>query len=155
MDVLINSELDGDVVHPYENLVRQGLECAAQLHDLQGTLEVSVSFVDDGTIQILNREYRSMDAPTDVLSFPQDDDGGFVALEGMPAVLGDIVISLERAQSQAAEFGHSVEREVVYLAVHGFLHLLGYDHHDPEEQRIMREQEERVLAQLELGRDYR
>ena len=100
-----------------------------------------------------NREYRGIDAPTDVLSFPQDDEEGFFISEELPKVLGDIVISMERAFEQAKEYGHSLQREVVYLAIHGFFHLAGHDHETPEEQRSMRQLEERVLTALDVGRD--
>jgi len=153
MEVLINSELEAQDVSAYEELIIRGFKAAARLEGLSALTEVSVTFVDDGMIQMLNRDYRGIDAPTDVLSFPQDDDGGFEAVPGMPRMLGDIIISLQRARDQAAEYGHDVNREVMYLAVHGFLHLLGYDHDSPEEQKRMREQEERILRELDLGRD--
>ena len=153
MEVLINSELEAEDVSAYEELIIRGCKAAARLEGLSALTEVSVTFVDDGMIQMLNRDYRGIDAPTDVLSFPQDDDGGFEAVPGMPRMLGDIIISLQRARDQAAEYGHDVNREVMYLAVHGFLHLLGYDHDSPEEQKRMREQEERILRELDLGRD--
>lgn len=153
MEVLINNELEAEDVSSYEGLISRGFEIAARIEGLSDAIEVSVTFVDDATIQTLNRAYRDIDAPTDVLSFPQDDDGGFEAPEGMPEILGDIVISLPRAREQALEYGHDVNREVVYLAIHGFLHLLGYDHHSAAEQAVMREQEETVLGELDLGRD--
>ena len=153
MEVLINSELEAEDVSAYEELIIRGFKAAARLEGLSALTEVSVTFVDDGMIQMLNRDYRGIDAPTDVLSFPLDDDGGFEAVPGMPRMLGDIIISLQRARDQAAEYGHDVNREVMYLAVHGFLHLLGYDHDSPEEQKRMREQEERILRELDLGRD--
>lgn len=153
MEVLINNEQTRFDVTDYEVLIQTGFEIAARLEGLEGELEVSVSFVDNEIIQELNREYRHMDAPTDVLSFPQDDDGGFLVPDAMLTILGDIVISLERAADQAEEYGHSLQREVLYLAIHGFFHLLGYDHETPEEQQVMRKLEERVLAELDLRRD--
>lgn len=153
MEVLINNELEGEDLTCYEGLITRGFEMAAKLEGLEEALEVSVTFVDDNAIQELNRDYRGLDTPTDVLSFPQDDEGGFMVFPDLPRVLGDIVISLERARQQAAEYGHGVEREVLYLAVHGFLHLLDYDHKSPGEQALMREKEEKVLGELDLGRD--
>ena len=153
MEILINNELEAEDVSCYEDLIAKGFAIASRLEGLQDSTEVSVTFVDDNTIQMLNRDYRGIDAPTDVLSFPQDDEGGFGVLDGMPDILGDIVISLQRARDQAADYGHGVEREVVYLALHGFFHLLGYDHHSPQEQSLMREREEKVLGELSLGRD--
>jgi len=123
------------------------------LEDVCEETEIGLTFVDNVTIQKLNRQYRGNDVPTDVLSFPQDDDDGFIVPEGLPRVLGDIVISLPRAAEQAAEYGHSLEREVVYLSVHGLLHLLGYDHENSEEKNQMRQREEEVMTRIGLGRE--
>ena len=112
--------------------------------------EVSLTFTDDDGIRKMNSEYRGKDCPTDVLSFPLfDDDYG----DGMPAALGDIVISLERALLQAQEYGHSLEREVAFLCVHSVLHLLGYDHETGEkEEKEMFEKQESVLEKMGLPR---
>lgn len=114
---------------------------------------VDVSLVDDEEIRALNRDYRGVDAPTDVLSFALnevEDAPGDVG----PArrLLGDVVVSLQRAVEQAAEYGHSLAREVCFLAVHGTLHLLGYDHQLPEQERRMRALEEDILAALGMRR---
>ena len=106
--------------------------------------EVSVSIVDNTEIRHLNRKYRGIDAPTDVLSFPMD---GYV--------LGDIVISLEKAVEQAEEFGHSIERELGFLAAHGMLHLLGYDHKDEDSESEMFTAQEEILEAVGLGRKKR
>lgn len=153
MEILINNEQTSIDVRGYEDLVARGFKIAARLEEIQTEIEVSLSFVDNAAIQELNRDFRGIESPTDVLSFPQADDENFAFIEGMPLVLGDIVISLERALEQAEEYGHSIEREVLYLAVHGFFHLLGYDHESPEDQKAMREREERVLGELDLGRE--
>lgn len=105
---------------------------------------VSIALVDNAYIQKLNREYRQKDAPTDVLSFPLADDED--------EILGDVVISLEKAQEQAKDYGHSFYREVAFLTVHGVLHLLGHDHYEEEETRLMREKEEKILKVLGLVR---
>lgn len=118
--------------------------------------EAAIILVDDNYIRQLNRTYRRQDCSTDVLSFAMLESG-----EGEPEVLGleedtelgDVFISMETAQCQAQEYGHSLEREVVYLAVHGMLHLLGYDHLAEAEQKLMREKEEEVMAKLDLGRE--
>lgn len=112
--------------------------------------EVGLTFTDDETIQQLNKEYRGIDAPTDVLSFAleEGEEGPLEYGEGEdspPVLLGDIVISLPRAKEQAREYGHSLEREVLYLAVHGLLHLLGYDHQHAKDKQVMRAEEERFL----------
>jgi probable rRNA maturation factor len=115
--------------------------------------EVSVVFADDEYIQELNRQYRGKDTPTDVLSFALDE-GEEPGVVGGPeeTLLGDIVISLETATRQAEDFGHSLERELAYLTVHGMLHLVGYDHEDEDQKLIMRRQEEDILAVLGIGR---
>ncbi len=112
--------------------------------------ELSVALVDDVQIRSLNRRYRKVDRPTDVLSFPAGDAP---ALEEAPAPLGDVVISLETAWRQAAQFGHSPEREVGYLIAHGVLHLLGFDHETDEERAAMRRLEEEALARVALVRE--
>jgi probable rRNA maturation factor len=113
--------------------------------------EVSLVFVDDDYIQELNKKYRGVDSPTDVLSFAMLE-GESLPEEEEEVILGDVVISLETVGRQAREFGHSFQREAAYLTVHGVLHLLGYDHQEEENHRKMREREEDVLAGLELSR---
>jgi len=112
--------------------------------------EVSVLFVDDDAIMNLNREYRGKDAPTDVLSFAQQEGEELIDAYGAP-VLGDIVISLERAVEQAESFQHSLERELAFLLVHGLLHLVGYDH-DEEFRGEMRDRQEALLQALNVAR---
>ena len=117
--------------------------------------EVSVSFVSSDKIRELNREYRDVDSVTDVLSFPQfetvdeliesEEDTGV-------AELGDVVICMDRAKSQAEEFGHPLKREVIYLFVHSILHLLGYDHMEEDEKKIMRAREEETMEKLGIVR---
>ena len=111
------------------------------------------SVVLDAKIRRLNRDYRGVDAPTDVLSFSQleswgGEDDTFPWLPGTPRLIGDIVISGERVRAQAAEFGHGQRRELAYLTVHGLLHLLGYDHESDAEKEKMRRAEEEALASI-------
>jgi probable rRNA maturation factor len=113
--------------------------------------EVSLVFVDDDYIHRLNREYRGVDRPTDVLSFALQE-GEPMPAAGEEILLGDVVISLEMARRQSEEYGHSFEREVAFLVVHGVLHLLGYDHQTEEQRRAMREKEETIMARMGLGR---
>jgi probable rRNA maturation factor len=117
-------------------------------------LEVGILITDDAHIQQLNRDYRAVDAPTDVLSFADDgDSSGFAAPPGAPRYLGDIAISYERVLAQAAEYGHSPARELAFLAAHGCLHLLGYDHErGPEDTAAMRAREEAAMRELGLER---
>lgn len=105
---------------------------------------------DDRTVQELNRIYRGMDKPTDVLSFSQRE--GETAPQ-WGSLLGDVIISCERAQRQATEFGHSMAREVAFLTVHGVLHLLGWDHEDPEDERRMMAKTEEILSAVGLTRE--
>lgn len=128
---------------------------------LPESIELSLLLTDDEKIQALNREFRGLDKPTDVLSFPlweaQPPVGQGArsdASPDAPLLLGDIVISLETAAAQAAEYGHSMERETMFLLVHGLLHLLGYDHElgEQEEKRMFSLQEQ-IMRQLELLRE--
>ena len=113
--------------------------------------EVSFSFVGEDEIRELNAAYRRKDAVTDVLSFPQYDD--LTELDNEEEIcLGDVVICSEVARRQAEEYGHSYERELVYLFVHSILHLLGYDHMEEEERREMRSREELVMERIGLAR---
>lgn len=127
----------------------------------RGEAEISLAFTGDGEIQDLNRRFRGVDAPTDVLSFPLWDpgapewggDGPGGGGDGLPPEpLGDVVISLPTARRQAEEYGHSLERELCFLLVHGVLHLLGFDHEEEAQRQEMRGLEEAVLERLGLGR---
>ncbi|HWE63922.1 MAG TPA: rRNA maturation RNase YbeY [Chloroflexota bacterium] len=118
--------------------------------------EVSVTLVDDSRIQELNRLYRGIDAPTDVLSFSQLEGTGPQARDlpaDYPVPLGDIVISIPRLRAQAVDYGHSEARELGFLLVHGLLHLLGYDHQTPDDEQEMRAAEEELLAAAHLTRE--
>lgn len=115
---------------------------------------VAVTVVDNEHIHMLNKEYRQVDRPTDVLSFPlwEPDEDWVIAEEEETVPLGDIVISYPKAKEQAEEYGHSMERELGFLAVHGFLHLLGYDHETAEEEKEMFQRQEEILKQAGLER---
>ena len=120
----------------------------------KGSFEVSVTFTDNEGIREINKEYRNIDKETDVLSFPATDAGeSFTrSRETGCFILGDIVMSLEKAVAQAQEYGHSFEREAAFLTVHSMLHLLGYDHEQGGlEKTVMREKEEQVLEALGLA----
>lgn len=113
--------------------------------------EISVTFTDMAEIQELNRLYRDTDKVTDVLSFPQFNEPSEIPKEG-PVILGDVVICTQQALLQAHDFGHSANRELVYLFVHSVLHLMGYDHMDEEEKAKMRGREEEIMEQIGLVR---
>ena len=119
--------------------------------------EISISFVDNQEIQSLNKQFRNIDKPTDVLSFPmlefedEPKDGPADRFEG-ERPLGDIVISVEKAIEQAEEYGHSKEREIAFLLVHGMLHLLGYDHEDGKDEILMFKKQDDILNILKISR---
>lgn len=160
--MIINLENDQDVIElPQEVLQRlqQGLEAVASLNGLPQEAEVDVTIVDDEEIHSMNREYRGMDRPTDVLSFALDEDcedEEEPELIGGPEehLYGDIIISAETALRQAEEYGHGLEREMAYLAVHGMFHLLGYDHMTEEDKAEMRAKEEEALRAINLSEEY-
>ena len=130
--------------------------CAVEREDLFGLdperCEISVTFADREEIQSLNREYRGIDRVTDALSFPQFADLAEEVPEIGEICLGDVVICRDRAEEQAEEFGHSFEREIIYLFVHSVLHLLGYDHEEEEDKKIMREREEEIMTYMQIPR---
>lgn len=116
---------------------------------------VDVTLVDDRTIRDLNRLWRGIDRPTDVLSFSQREGEPLAGEEGDGSeveLLGDVIVSVETAARQAAEFGHSLERELCFLTVHGVLHLLGWSHDRPEDEAQMMQRTEEILAGFGLGR---
>lgn len=136
------------------------LEKTLEFEDFSDDTEISLSFVDNDEIKALNNETRNKDAITDVLSFPmleQEEDGTLIIydediVDGY-VLLGDIVISAERAVEQSEEYGHSFMREVCFLAVHSALHLLGYDHErSPEEEKLQFEKQEEILSSLGITR---
>ena len=135
-------------------LIRRCCHAVLQLEGFEGSAEVDVSLVDNEMIHAINLEQREIDAPTDVLSFPLGEDGVYDKNPATGAyMLGDIVISLERAQAQAEEYGHTFQREVGYLTVHSMLHLLGYDHVEGGLEAVrMREKEEAVMLSVGLPR---
>lgn len=129
-----------------ENIIESVIDECLSVEEMSKDVEVSVSFVDNNEIRELNRDYRNVDAPTDVLSFPMNEDFE----EPLSKILGDIVISLERALEQSVEYGHTIEREVAYLTAHSMFHLLGYDHMTDEDKILMREKEKQVMKNLKI-----
>jgi len=133
------------------NIIRAAITAALAHEGYVGRAEVSVTITDDEEIHILNNEYRGVDRATDVLSFPLDE-ADELGKGGENDVLGDIVISLERAQAQAQEYGHSLEREVAFLTVHSVLHLLGYDHMSEAEETEMFDRQREILDEMRIRR---
>ena len=133
-------------------LLKKGLQAVAKLHKLSAETEVSVSLVSDEVIHVLNKDYRGIDRPTDVLSFALDEAEEPQEFGGPNAhLLGDIIISAETAVRQGEEYGHSLNRELVYLGVHSLLHLLGYDHMNKADKAVMRQEEEKALQLIHLS----
>ena len=141
------------VTESIDELIKKVSELVLDTESVKVACKVDITLVDDSAIQELNRTYRGIDSPTDVLSFPiiegcegqinpevgdYDEDGH--------ALLGDIIISLETAIKQAEEYGHSFERELAFLVTHGMLHLLGFDHEEEEEEKKMLAEQEKVLT---------
>ena len=131
------------------------LEAAAIYENLQEDAELSVTFVDNDRIQEINYQYRHKNQPTDVISFALEEMGEDemqIIGDEMPRVLGDIVISIPKAHEQAEEYNHSFMRELGFLTVHGFLHLLGYDHETSEDEKEMFTRQKDILEQYGLSR---
>ena len=138
------------VTQKLRGLVRRSVNAALKYEDFQRPCEVSVTFTDNEKIRELNAQYRSIDRATDVLSFPLFDED-FEDEEEL--ALGDVVLSLEKAEEQAKEYGHSFEREVAFLVVHSVLHLLGYDHEtSKEDEKEMFFRQEEIMKLLKLER---
>ena len=136
-------------------LVRQAIEAALDYEQYGNPCEVSVTFTDNAGIHTLNKQYRGVDRPTDVLSFPlfdYDGESEEPPVDELMGMLGDIVISLEQAKLQAEKYGHSFEREVAFLTVHSMLHLLGYDHEIGEEDEAdMRRRQSEIMERMGLS----
>jgi len=137
-------------------LVESILIYTAEQEEIDSNSELSVTFVSNDEIQEINREWRGKDQATDVISFAMEELGedeiDFGLLEDEPIVLGDLIISVERCREQAAEYGNHFERELGFLAVHGFLHLLGYDHIEKADEEVMTKRQEEILHHFELYR---
>ncbi|MDR3238587.1 MAG: rRNA maturation RNase YbeY [Clostridiales bacterium] len=147
----------------YEQRIVRVAEESLRLEQADPHVEISLLLVDNERIRSLNRRYRKIDKETDVLSFPQEDKPGQSSgqlseplsgrLSGAgPRPLGDIVISLEQAKTQAEEYGHSLERELGFLTAHSMLHLLGYDHQTREDETVMCQKQEKILSRAGLAR---
>ncbi len=137
-----------------ENLFAQILRAADTVGELYGVenSELSITLTDDEHIHALNKKFRGVDRATDVLSFAFHESDEPEILDATVDVLGDVIISLERAAAQAQEFGHSFLREVIFLEVHGLLHLLGYDHVDDDDRREMEAEQKFVMSTLGIER---
>lgn len=150
MNIIYDSEFE--LEQTLLDKMEEGAVMCVQEEDIDPELvEISLTLVDAEEIRILNRDYRNVDKVTDVLSFPQFDDLNELS-EDEEILLGDVVICRQQAEAQAEEYGHSVEREMVYLFVHSVCHLLGYDHMEEDEKAEMRAKEEAVMERIQVTR---
>ena len=148
-----NNQEKETISYSLKMLIRRSVEATLAYEEIDDDCEVSVTFVDNEEIREINRKFRNIDRATDVLSFPLfDEDGMDAHVEELDCMLGDIVLSLERAREQSAEFGHSFEREVAFLTVHSVLHLLGYDHElSDEDDADMRRRQTEIVEKMGLS----
>ena len=164
MTIELDNESGVTLDFDWEETVRETVLSALDYEDCPYGCEVSVLLTDNAGIQEVNRNMRGIDRPTDVLSFPSaeyESPADFDGLEEQDVfnpetgeyILGDILISAEKVRSQAAEYGHSERRELAFLTAHSMLHLMGYDHEDEEERRIMEERQEAILQRIGITRE--
>lgn len=168
MTILMEKETDYEIGFDYGKLLKKVVAKSIELENCPYECEVNITFTDDNGIRLLNRDFRGLDVPTDVLSFPMAEyvppaDFSMLEEEGAAAayfnpgsgelLLGDIVISLERADEQAKQYGHSLKREICFLTAHSMLHLMGYDHMAEEERKVMEDKQEEILNALGITRD--
>ena len=153
--IISNDQKDIKIPTGVRMLVRRCCNAVLRQENFEGSAEISVTFVNNEQIHKLNLEHRNIDRETDVLSFPLGENGVYDINHDTGAkMLGDIVISIEKAFAQAEEYGHPLQREIAFLRVHSLLHLLGYDHENGGLEAVhMREKEESVLTQLGLKRN--
>ena len=157
MTILMEDEQELDIGFDYENVLRQVIEKALELEKCPYECEVNVTFTDNEGIRNINREFRELDVPTDVLSFPMVDyeapaDYGILESDDALAMYFNPE-SVERAFEQAENYGHSIKREICFLTAHSMLHLLGYDHMEDEERIVMEKKQEEILNALGIKRD--
>lgn len=168
MTILMEQEIDSDIPKQLKADITSVIEEVIRVEKCPYNCEVNLTFTDNNGIREINRDYREMDLPTDVLSFPMvpyESPADFSILEEdmirissfnpetEELLLGDIIISLERAKEQAEEYGHSLKREICFLVAHSMLHLFGYDHMEEEEREIMEQKQRDVLDALNISRD--
>ena len=157
MVIYANEQKKYEITDKLTKMIEACVTGSLDAHGIKDEIEVSVLFTDNGGIREINRDTREIDKETDVLSFPQYEfsELGVIKKEEWETeiILGDIVLSLEKAEEQAKEYGHSFERETGYLTVHSMLHLLGYDHMTDDDKKIMRAKEEEILEKLGLVRN--
>jgi probable rRNA maturation factor len=166
MTLTITNEVEAVFDFDYEQLAEDVISFTMEHEDFPYEAEVNLTITDNDGIRQINKEFRGIDSPTDVLSFPMmeyDTPGDFTHFEDDyddnfnpdtgELMLGDIIISHERAKEQAKEFGHSIRREVAFLIVHSMLHLFGYDHMADDEAAVMESKQRDILGAMNISRD--
>ncbi len=165
MTLNLDYEADIELSLDYSNIITKVVEKALDMENCPYEVELNVILTDNYEIQEINKSHREIDAPTDVLSFPmidytipadfsglEEDEGDYFNPETGELLLGDIIISVEKIIEQAAEYGHSEERELAFLTAHSMLHLFGYDHMEEEERIVMEEKQNNILEELKILR---
>ena len=152
MNVAEINFLDIQENEDYTEIITKVLDTCFEEENLKNkNLYVNIVLTNPSNIRKMNKEYRNIDKETDVLSFPMFEKEELENIKIFNEdVLGDIVISIQRVKEQAEEYGHSFERELAYMTVHGFYHLMGYDHIDEEDKIVMRQKEENILSKLKI-----
>ncbi len=165
MSFFLEEEIKPDFDFEYQEVARSVIEFCLKYEEFPYEAEVNLTLTDNDGIHEINKEYRNMDKPTDVLSFPMlsyespsdfsflldENDGDFNPDTG-EAILGDIIISVDKVKEQAKNYGHSEKREFAFLIAHSMLHLFGYDHMEPEEAKIMEERQKTILEIMGITR---
>lgn len=150
LDIEMINELEMDLGE-FEALFKEIALYTFDYLKIEDDIEFSVSIIDNDRIHEINREYRHIDRPTDVITFALEDEES-PYIEGMPRLLGDIFISYDKALEQAQDYGHSIKRELCFLFTHGLLHLLGYDHMIEEDEKVMMALQDTILNNMEILR---
>ncbi len=165
LSIIINNDTEQNFSKEYADIINKVIAVSLDQEKCPYEIEVSVTITNNEEIRKINREHRDMDKPTDVLSFPlidftnpsefddiDEDNDEWFDLDTGELMLGDIIISLERAYEQAKEYGHSIEREIGFLTAHSMLHLMGYDHIINEEEQVMNAKQQQILNEVGLKR---
>ena len=155
MTLLIDNRTDFEITEEFEKLFNDVVKESLRYEEFDPECEVSLSIVSNDEIQEINKQFREIDAPTDVLSFPlltfEEGEQADVN-ENNEIMLGDIIISIDKAKAQAEEYGHGLKRELAFLTAHSMLHLMGYDHMEEEEQKEMFKKQDDILNNLGITR---
>ena len=166
MSIIIENEYTGETLEGYEGIIHEIVEAALDYEQCPYECQVNVTLVDNETIHQVNKEFRQIDRPTDVLSFPaieyprpgefdwlEDEGIEYFDPESGELLLGDIMVSMDKVAAQAEEYRHSRRREFAFLIAHSMLHLMGYDHMDDEERKVMERKQEEILQMKNYTRD--